>query len=250
MKVAIIAPESGLLLSTGFHMCLAQEYMKRSVYKAFYHTQISIVGDPVILDNGAFENETVPLVEYFEIAQELKPTYCILPDKRFDCNETLKMVREALPLFETLGCSLLAVPQGNDLESILKCYNELLTIPAIDGFALYEEIGEVAGVGTRYDFCKLMEDRNLVQKDLYYHALGGEENIGVTRKLCEFKWLKSIDTAKPIVYGQSDMSIKDASNFTKYPHRPIDYFDIDVVTISSIINVKLFRDWVGDVLDV
>lgn len=229
MKLAIIAP-TNLLDScarlSSYHLVLAHEYLNNEEYRNFYNER-SDFGDEIILDNGAFENgESLLASALLEIAKELKPTTVIMPDFRFDMVSTIKATQMAVDIFGNTNMRLMGVPQGNSLEEVIMCYKQLLELQEIDSIGIYEEIGEVTGLGTRIDFCNYLEVNKLIDKSIYYHALGMEENISDALALNQFKWLEGIDSAKPVVYGLHTMSVINPENFIKYPHRPNGYFEL------------------------
>jgi hypothetical protein len=250
MKLANIVPEAHLELSKNMHMVLAHEFMTRPQY-AEYYIKKSSEGDEVILDNSAYEKGcSINAATLALIAKELKPTHLILPDKRFDQKATVALVKDFQKVDElaSLNCKLLAVPQGNDLKSVVACYEELSKLQFIDGFAIYEEIGQVTklGDGSRADFCSALQHWELIHKDFYYHMLGCEENLNNTKRLVEFPWINSIDTAKAVVYGLNDMDILDSKNYEKYPHRPKDYFDIKEIAPMCIQNIRTLEKWLNN----
>lgn len=227
MEYAMIVPKSitSLTRFNKYHLVLAQTCLEHSEILKFFKMR-SECGDTVILDNGAYEDgESMDLSTLQEIAEFLKPTHIILPDVRFDAMKTLRLTKKAITAFSDSGCQLIGVPQGTFLDEVLYCYNEMLSMPAISGFGIYEEIGQVTSLGRRYEFCNFLEANNLVQPEMFYHMLGCEENFGDALKLKEFPWINGIDSAKPIVYGLNNMLVADSSNYVKYPHRPKNYFE-------------------------
>jgi hypothetical protein len=255
MKVATISPvpylnEFATLSDT--HMVLAHIYLLNDTYRKFYLDRKE-KGDTIILDNGAFElGESLPLKKLTPILKELNPQHFILPDKRFDATKTLNLVEKAIEKVSKISsANLIGVPQGSDLTEIMFCYNTMMKMPAISGFGIYEEIGEVSGLGRRVDFCNYLQLNNPDIKEKYYHMLGMEENLGDTVQLANFDWVSSVDSAKPIVYGIYNMSIANYKNFLKYPHRPSDYFSIDGLSnqIANLCkaNIKYLQDWIGDI---
>jgi hypothetical protein len=245
MKMAIIAPNDLLedcALLSSYHLILAHEYIKNTKYKEFYNYR-SFVGDNIILDNGAFENnESILLEKLVEITTNLAPTTVIMPDSRFNSKTTLERTALAVKAFKNRGVRLMGVPQGNNKEDVLNCYNELLKIQEIDSIGIYEEIGDVTGLGTRADFCEYLEKHNLVEKNIYYHALGMEENLANAVKLNKFRWLEGIDSAKPIVYGLNNLSVLRPENYERYPHRPESYFTTDYSDLPKDIRMTCVRN--------
>jgi hypothetical protein len=252
MKLATIAPTQFLKEFCGltnYQLVLAQEYVRDDVMASFYRIA-ALFGDTIILDNGAYElGESIPLVELAKIAEDLNPKWVMLPDARFDSVKTIHLVKEALKVFRDSPYNLMAIPQGRDLQDILNCYQRLSEFPEISGFGIYEEIGDVAKVGNRYHFCKLLEERKLVKKEYYYHMLGMEEDLVITRALTEFDWIGGIDSAKPVVYGLHHMDVENVNCYTAYPHRPKNYFNLDQIDEEAehmiISNINKLANWLG-----
>ena len=206
------------------HLVLAHQYLEDPCYADFYKER-KLQGDIILLDNSAYElGASMSAGILKDIARELHPDYIFLPDVRFDKNATLKAVREAIPILQGLGAKLLAVPQGSNQEEILECYAELV-LESIDGFGLYEEIGQVAGLKNRAEFLQLLEDKNLVVQHMYYHLLGMEEDVSQLRALAQFDWTDSVDSVKPIAYGLYGVKFHPEDGaLTSYPHRQRNYF--------------------------
>ena len=247
MKVAIIAPTKNLNLfaaMSSFHLVLAHQYELDNRYRRFYQGRVA-AGDHVILDNSAYElQESISAKRLLTCALDLNPTAVFLPDARFDKEKTLKVVEESVQLFANRGWDLLGVPQGNDLESILECYQKLGTL-GLSGIGLYEEIGEVAGMKSRYQFLQYLEDHDMVYPNFYYHLLGMEENVHEVRNLRTFDWVDSIDSTKPVVYGMHEVRFWAEQELPEYPHRPEGYFEMDLERWTSHIqhNIRQVLLW-------
>lgn len=228
MEICFITPTPMLrkiAVLSETHLVLAHIYEQDEAYRNFYKEKAKEM-NWVMLDNSAYELGAAVAVERLKvIAEDLYPDVIFLPDKRFDKDATLEMVRNAIPILKDTGAKLLAVPQGSNQEEILECYDALIEMEGIDGIGLYEEIGEVCcATDTREDFLVLLERTNRVVDSMYYHLLGMEEDVQKIRKLSSFKWVNSIDSVKPIVYGLNHIHLGINGNIIEYPHRPKDYF--------------------------
>lgn len=239
MKVALITPTAFLrrFATTDYHLVLAQQYMHDEKYRRFYKERVA-AGDHVMLDNGAYElGQSIPTAKLIEIAEDLNPTAVYLPDARFDTAKTISLMEEALPKFKGRGWKLLGVPQGNSLEGVLECYQWILSNSDIDGFGIYEEVGEVTGLGRRWDFLDYLQKEKLVDDRLYYHMLGMEEDLVNIKHLARFKFVSGIDSAKPIAYGLWGIRFdEDLGPICPYPHRQKSYFNIEYTSFGDIIN--------------
>lgn len=255
MKVAIISPTpllESLATRSAFHEALAHEYMVDAVYREFYKERVRL-GDEVILDNGAYElGEAIPIEDLRWCIKDLNPMAVFLPDVRFDAKETQHRSTIAAEQLYDLAVKLWCVPQGNDLDSILDSYTYFAKQPWCSGFGLYEEIGQVAGLGWRSDFLQFLQERDLVKPSRWYHLLGMEEDLTRLKQLATFDWVDSIDSVKPIVYGLHGIDINSLLT-PKYPHRPPRYFKIGHESSkldSNILdrihdNISWVLEWAG-----
>lgn len=251
MKVAVLAPFKyldQLSATSTYHEVLAHLYLQSKEYQDYYKRMIAR-GDRVIVDNSAYElGQGVDGDWMAKIVQSLQPYAMFLPDKRFDCMETVQMsTRAAETIRRHSQCqkvNLWAVPQGSNLEEVIHSYTCFYHAPWCAGFGLYEEIGMVTGLGTRYDFCKYLESKGLVHPNKEYHMLGMEENIHEVKRLATLDWVGGIDSVKPIVYGMNNIDIAQ-SDVVEYPHRPDMYFELPYMPNMSMVehNVRLVQIW-------
>jgi hypothetical protein len=239
MKVALITPTPLLkrFATTDYHLVLAHQYVHDEKYRKFYKERV-ISGDHVMLDNGAYElGQSIPIAKLVEMAEDLNPTAVYLPDARFNTEKTIQLMEEAIPKLKGRGWKLLGVPQGKSLEGVLECYQWILTNPDVDGFGIYEEIGEVTSLGRRWDFLDYLQTEKLVDKSMYYHMLGMEEDLRNIRHLAKYSFASGIDSCKPIAYGLWGIRFdEDLGPLAPYPHRQKGYFNIDETSFGDIVN--------------
>ena len=249
MDVCFITPTPMLNLfavKSRTHLVLAHIYEVDEAYRNFYKERVA-AGDFVILDNSAYElQESVAVERLYKCALDLNPSAIFLPDCRFNTERTIALAIEAHEVLGGHGWKLLGVPQGSNLKEILQCYHWMLGRSWIAGFGLYEEIGDVAGLGTRAAFLQYLEENSGVVDGKYYHLLGMEEDMTALKKLATYKWVNSIDSAKPIVYGLAAIPLAEDCTKEKYPHRPEGYFGIDAPEYYPCINhnIEQTLQWV------
>ena len=257
MEIGLIAPIAHLdtlAIKSNYHLVLAHIYRESAEYRKFYKAMVDR-GDTVILDNAAYElGESISDELLYMFAVELRPTHMILPDVRFNREATVKRGKEAYGYFKSKGYSwkLLAVPQGNCGSEILRCYNEFVDLSWVDGFGLYEEIGEVAMGVARHEYLRGFEAHKHFDSNRFYHLLGMEEAVEEVQELAKFPWVNGVDSCKPIVYGMNDIPITREGAHGEYPHRPKGYFTMSA-TNNPEYNWKLaarncdeMLSWVGD----
>lgn len=253
MEVCFITPTPMLeeyATKSKHHLILAHIYEQDVDYRSFYQQRVK-EGDFVILDNSAYElGKSYDIDRLLNIAEELQPAAMFLPDSRFETEETLQLVAQtirSIKLRPKIQCDLWAVPQGSNFGEILQCYAELMTMPEIKGFGLYEEIGRVSGFKNRRDFLETLQNMKIVHPEhYYYHLLGMEDSVNDLQELSRFNWVSSIDSVKPICYGLYGIVFDpQLGPLAEYPHRPKDYFTRYPAWFREIIhlNCELTMKW-------
>lgn len=166
--------------------------------------------------------------QLIDVAVDINPTAVILPDVRFDSEATIERSFNFLEYVHgKYPWKLLAVPQGKDFPSVMDSFDAFADDMRIDGFGIYEEIGDVTGHGSRYAFLQYLEDNEMIDEDAFIHLLGMEEDPLKVKALSDFDWVMGVDSCKPIVYGiAEDMFIDGVGAHIPYPHRPKGYFDM------------------------
>jgi hypothetical protein len=254
MKVAVISPTAFLedyAAMSNYHLVLAHVYEEDMAYREFYKRAVKS-GDFVMLDNSAYElGAAVSIEKLLDVIEDLQPTALFLPDVRFDMHATLKQAESALKeLSEKYSGEMMkfAVPQGKNLEEVVACYRELQQM-GIDGFGLYEEIGQVAGFKNRPEFLAYMEREGLVDTNKYYHCLGMEEDTSLIKEIAKFDWVSGIDSAKPVVYGLYGIAFSEEGPMVPYPHRPEGYFGLSRTDLDFVVrwNISMLQRWAGAV---
>ena len=252
MQVALIAPTE-MLCEFGrrskYHLILASEVLEDRKYAQFYR-MCREQGDFVMLDNCAYElGESLSAIALAKCIELTNPTAMFLPDVRFKKDKTLARTAETLPKFREQfpHMKFFAVPQGNDLQSVVECYWELVKL-GVDGFGIYEEIGEVTRLGRRADFLDYMYSQGMVLPNMTYHCLGMEEDVEQIKRLAMFPWVMGVDSAKPIVYGIHGVALAHDGPKVPYPHRPRSYFQWKDFQFRDVIhhNISMVQSWVSD----
>jgi hypothetical protein len=259
MDVAVIAPPSMLKWTSSMtrtHLVLAHIYNSPShiAYREYYKDCVA-AGHFVMLDNSAYElGGSVALDQLLKAAEDLQPSAVFLPDTRFKSEVTLQQVKQAIEVFDQkkdegklpATMQLFAVPQGENLQDVLYCYNQLLALE-VDGFGFYEEIGQVCGFKNRAEFLWFMEAQDHIRPGKYYHLLGMEEDVKEVQLLSKFDWANSIDSAKPVVYAINGIAFADRGALVGYPHRPSNYFKLQDTEFGLLAqhNIAKLLEWAG-----
>lgn len=142
IKVSCEVPYNILEQSKKFNdyeYCLAHEYQKSIKYKMFYNSQRD-KGRQIYLDCGAFElGCSIPIKDYLEVINELKPDVVFLPDCYTDNSE--QAVDRIIEFKESLKNVVLekspiwcAIVHGSSLEDAMETWWNYTTNPEIKDF--------------------------------------------------------------------------------------------------------------------
>lgn len=163
------------------HLCLKEANPEGyEEYKRFF-IDAKKKGMHVILDNSAAEEALVTEMVLFDLTVELDPSEVIAPDVLFNENETRLRTTGFIELLkdQNIVTNIFGVPQGNNPESYLKSYIQMLESDDIEVIGLsklsvpksFREITgtESVSVNRRY-LIRLLNELNLLRKPI--HCLG------------------------------------------------------------------------------
>lgn len=245
MKASVLPPIPNLDLAEGrdFHLTLAHlcEYDR---YVEFYRNERE-KGSYIILDNGAHEFQSGEGPNHLlEKAQKIRANEIVCPDFLFDADQTVSLAEKALPIFASeMGMRtlyytgarvqvyrIMLVPQGKTYLSWRRCLHHLLELYYRQAFILPPVIGlskdyEMWDGGLHklltVDILPLVRELSL---DL--HLLGWGRDMKALPVIARDygSWIRSVDSAKPMVYAMSGVGIIDLFQAPEYPKRPEGYF--------------------------
>jgi hypothetical protein len=111
MFVGVIAPMRYPSLSkySDFDFCLAHLAMKSKRYKSYFIRSKRFV----LLDNGAYEGQTLTIQDLANLCHEIKPAEVVAPDVLKDPEKTTDRTLEFLDALD-LSCSIMIVPQARN----------------------------------------------------------------------------------------------------------------------------------------
>lgn len=270
MKAALIAPVP-MLRAFGFgslHLCLDEVAKHYPSYRAYYRER-AILGDHIILDNSAHEhghgNDHAGLLKR---AKLMLASEIVCPDELFSDTGTIDRTSNALIYFkeseDVLGkIRLMMVPQapleeeGIPVQALRSVWDDCLQMLC----KMHEETfpGRPFTIGISKDYevwpgglYDLIHNYVWPARQEYgfdVHLLGWGRNLGALQQLRQdFPWIRSVDSAKPFVYGYRMIPI-DPLNPPKYPGRPENYFDLvfnQGQSIMSYYNAFVFKAAAGD----
>lgn len=247
MKASILPPIPHLDLAEGrdFHLTLAH-LCEDERYVNFYRRERER-GSYIILDNGAHEFQSGEGPNHLlKKAAQIHANEIVCPDFLFDADQTVSLAEKALPVFASeMGFAtkyftgqriqvyrIMLVPQGRSYLSWRRCLHHLLELYFSQQFLLPPVIGlskdyEVYDGGlyrlVQNDILPLVREHAL---DLHLLGWGRDmKALGVISR--EFgSWIRSVDSAKPIVYATAEIEITDLFQVEEYPRRPEGYFQM------------------------
>jgi hypothetical protein len=111
MNVGVIAPMRYPSISkySEFDFCLAHLAMKSKRYKSYFARSRRFV----LLDNGAYEGETMTLQDLVNLCYEIKPAEVVAPDVLYDPEKTTDRTLQFLDMLD-LRCDVMIVPQARN----------------------------------------------------------------------------------------------------------------------------------------
>lgn len=245
MKLAHIAPTKALsnetFKSLTFHLCIASQVLKDPEYAAYYRT----VPGFVMMDVPTYEDKSgVPYdFDLLSMAIDLvNPNEVILPDIwnstpeegiEYASNAALQLPRDT----ERGPLGYVAALHGASIEEYFYCAQQMSKIPGVTTLGLTETQRRVKV--KRGEIIELLAKRN---PDKHLHLLGLARDFADLQDRRVWRYARSMDTAKLVVYGMSCKSPVH-SNFPDYPGRPEGFFEMEVSELQMSYIHKNIRYW-------
>lgn len=184
MDVAFIAPRALSAYSSlgDYFFILPQNasdwYADRSQFK--------------MLDNGAYESESVSLDELLKLARIVKANEVVIPDVIHGAHKTLVNAKWWTTTVHLDGYQVAVVPQGNDAYEFIDCYKAMLKLSFINTICIPKWLGKLRPYVIRY-----LENQRLLKHQYEYHLFG----LDYIEELYCYRALKvpirSVDTSMP-----------------------------------------------------
>ena len=197
------------------HMVLAQ-YCELAPYFEFYRSRV-VRGDLVILDNGAYEGETLSAARLLSVVRWLEPTVVVAPDKPGDYDATKKMSREFLKTLRlvkpNVQCMKVLHAADGFLGMFLKDYEESAHVYEWVGFsrltAHYRSDEQKLSIDRRARFACQLYASGLWSQTTNHHALGMlDGNVAELRVLGRLGFA-SCDSSAPVWRGLRGKKLTD-----------------------------------------
>lgn len=272
MQTSTIFPIPSLDLSKSNKIHLLLDHLLEDQDYLEFYQQLSSqgAGDYLILDNSAHEhgegNSGEILLDHGTLinAHEL-----VLPDSLFNCYGTVHLTRGALEYFAevgleqflTLSPQLMIVPQGIDWFELEMCYGML--IDSIQDFSIRLHTPSITiGLSKDYEVLPgglahflekvILPRRHEFPEEPQIHILGWGRDLWALRDVFDMygEYLRSVDSAKPVVYSLAGVRLDPSRPPPEYPKRSTNFFQTRL-TIDHLIfldwNMKVFQYCAGEI---
>ena len=249
MKTLLIPPIHYLNLAAGrkYHLVLSH-LIDHNAYTEFYRNQ-SDQGSYVILDNSAHEFQMGENIHHLlKQARQLKASEIVLPDHLFESKDTVARTKQALQyivehknefLSMTPVPNFMIVPQGRSPQQFSDCLFELLNVYNDAQIKLSQTLWNLTiGVSKDYEIWAgglfALLDKTVIpvaqKEDIQVHVLGWGRDLWALQHVSRVfgNSIRSIDSAKPFVYGMYGIKLDPPLPAPVYPKRPNDYFTAQV----------------------
>lgn len=252
-KIAHIVPVECLekTADNQYHMCLAHLVKQSDAYASFYR-RMSDEGKFVLMDNGAAEGEQLSVPDLIKCYEMVRPSEVVLPDTLLDANDTLVKGAVALTSIRRYyggeaPFTFMAVPQGPDLQSWIRCLDEMLEWPKINCIGvskfLQMETGEKWIRRNAVNAIKCRLDHASIKSVTEVHLLGCSESTDVIRTIFEdFDIVRGCDSA--FVYIASQAGVSLGTNAASRTSGEIDFLGGRDYSLLSA-NMESFNRQVG-----
>lgn len=216
-KVAHIVPVGSLSKTNDcvYNMCLANVAIKDHSY-AEYFRQKSVMGQFVLMDNGAAEGDQLDMNDLIRCYHYVEPNEVVLPDTLLDGNDTIEKSEVAIRKLHShygseLPFTLMAVPQGRNLDEWSECAREFVKNPEIKSLGVSKFLQMethdpfVRGRAVK-ELGKLLRYYN--RYDMEVHLLGLSENPCIVKTIQnKYPFVRGCDSAYAYICTQVGIPI-------------------------------------------
>ncbi len=195
----------------------------------------------VIMDNGTIELGTpLPVLRLLEAADIVQADCIVLPDELRSFPNTMKLVESQLEDLHAGGYDLMKVPQGEDIQEIVKCIDWLCDTLGTGGNDYWGIPRWFASeLGSRIPIIQYINMRN---DNPQIHLLGMSTNLKDDLRCTLLPGIMGIDSANPIILGLQ------GNRMSTDPYAHVergDYWEQSHLTSRAVENVQYIRDAIG-----
>lgn len=248
MKIALIPPRGleNYALGSRFHLALAiPELIRRATYRGMYE-RATRLGDYVVLDNGAYEGQTVPDGLLFATSERLMCSEIVLPDVMLNTTDTVSRVAEYCRSYNS-SVKKMAVAQGTTQEQFRRCVEAFSQRPEIQVLGIPKHMPTtLEKPAARIEFANWVKTRYKERFEI--HFLGANSMwLGEIRAVTKYaNHVRSLDTSLPFNYAIAGAELKVMSSTGTVISRPDHYFDADW---SREITTSLIQDNIATIME-
>jgi hypothetical protein len=239
-----------------YHYCLPHLLDYKTYYK--FYKDASKRGELIIMDNGLFEDVSHTEEDLVERINDVKPDIFIVPDAWNDPHITVKNAKKWIDYYVDKipsTTNLMAVVQAKTVSDAMLTYSKFVEL----GFThialnhsgifykeLYQHQNELMSLMMgRIKFINMLSGLKGFSQDIHHHLLGATlPNEFSYYKGKQYKFIKTIDTSNPVIYGLKHGKYPDEVLLDKPKEKLEVYFDqkLSDQQISDVLyNVKHFR---------
>lgn len=234
-QIALIPPISRAsdIHLTGMQLVLPDVWNKSEEYRDELNKAHND-GSFVILDNGVFENQSsTPAIDLERIADECGAHEIVLPDMLHAPNITLLWAKE-YKQYHTRGRKYMLVLQGNNWKEIKGMLDWAVDEPWISTVGLPRWMGDKTYKRDLSSMSRIIYAAQIAQnyrERFQLHFLGMSP---FSRREClqveTMKYVRSLDTSIPYVYGCVNEDYWDSKYILK---RPPNYFELPFESVDN-----------------
>lgn len=242
-----------------YEFCLPTYWFKSEEYKRHY-LNAKKEGRFIIADNGLFEGDSFTEKQLIDFVNELQPDIFVIPDVWNDAFQSYRnakywynIIKEQLPE----KTNLMAVLQCTDYNIGSSLYQEYMDLglrhiafnhssTAYQQFFPHKNLSISKMMGRIYFINKLLEN-NIIYPNVHHHLLGCSIHDEFKYYGPGYKFLKTLDTSNPVVWGCKGYSYNDiVTSFMKPAEKIEEFFDKDLGSYNKELifnNIKTLKSY-------
>lgn len=229
----------------GYYLYLAPMFRNETYDRFVWRTSTKL--SYTILDNGAFEGDTVDDEALMELAIECAASELVVPDVLGDMAATLEKARDFKHLVKSVPNGpehYMGVVQGRTVGDCIKCVRGLAELDYVTTIGLPKHLLETV----RVDSVRIVLTDFIRQRygdKFEIHFLGSSPVWPQELKSAARRGVRSMDTSMPWVYALREERLTDTM-CSKDAKRPATYFWLTRSSFSEKLlqeNIDVMKRW-------
>lgn len=242
-----------------YDFCLPTYWFKYKAYREYF-IKAKQNKRFIILDNGLFEGDSFTQDELIKLINELEPDIFVIPDVWNDAEQSYRnakywknVISHQLPK----NTKLMAVIQCTDFDIGSKLYLQYIDLgikhiafnhssTAYQDFFPHENLSISKMMGRIY-FINKLKKQNIIDEQIYHHLLGCSIPDELKYYGEGYKFIKSVDSSNPVVWGCKGHSYDEKITSIEKPKEKIEEFfdkNLDYFQKELILdNIRKFRNY-------